>query len=157
MLKTLGFKGQTIRVMSYRLHVYVRITLRHWTGKWQWMQLNKIVWVIAETWKREGIFWFPKQLLLEEYISTIISFSYSFGSMKTNKSYCNKVFVRFKIWCNDTWILAPKTCLECGILISEPSLTSRQCLQSYCEWLLVDYYCCWFRNVQCTLKVVSSM
>jgi len=29
MLRTLGFIGQTIRVMSYRLHVYVRISLRH--------------------------------------------------------------------------------------------------------------------------------
>jgi len=29
MLRTLGFKGQTTRVMSYRLHVYVRISLRH--------------------------------------------------------------------------------------------------------------------------------
>jgi hypothetical protein len=29
MLRTLGFKGQIIRLMSYRLHVYVRISLRH--------------------------------------------------------------------------------------------------------------------------------
>jgi hypothetical protein len=29
MLRTLGFKDQIIRVMSYRLHVYMRLSLRH--------------------------------------------------------------------------------------------------------------------------------
>ena len=84
MFRTLGFKGQTIRVMSYRLHVYVRISLRHWTGKWQWMQLNQIVWVIAETWKRGGIFYLiSKTAVTRRVYKYNILGSYSLGSTKT--------------------------------------------------------------------------